>query len=123
MQGDDPAKFDAAVLAAPVITPEHLLGADCIIIGAPGRQGGFAGEVRLFLDSMASFQRPLGEGNTSKLMVRSAMLAGSCNPVPIDFAAGPGMHRPVRTDANVCAGQGRRSVHEHRGSGPRLRRA
>lgn len=66
--GDDPDKFDAAVLAAPVVTQQHLLEADCIIIGAPGRQGGFAGEVRLFLDSMASFQDPC-EGNTSCLMV------------------------------------------------------
>lgn len=78
IQGDDASKFDAAVLAAPVITPEDLLGADCIIIGAPGRQGGFAGEVRLFLDSMASFQRPSGEGNTSKLMVRAAAVTQAC---------------------------------------------
>ena len=67
--GDDTGKFDAAVLAAPIISRENLLEADCIIIGAPGRQGGFAGEVRLFLDSLASFQRPAIQGNTSQLMV------------------------------------------------------
>lgn len=83
IQGDDPGKFDAAVLAAPIVTQEHLLEADCIIIGAPGRQGGFAGEVRMFLDSMASFQRPSGEGNTSRLMVwpvlpRCAFMRDKC---------------------------------------------
>jgi NAD(P)H dehydrogenase (quinone) len=71
IHGDDTKKFDAAVLAAPVITRERLLEADCIIIGAPGRQGGFAGEVRLFLDSLAAFQRPAVQGNTSQLMVRT----------------------------------------------------
>lgn len=71
IHGDDTNKFDAAVLAAPVVTREHLLDADCIIIGAPGRQGGFAGEVRLFLDSLAAFQRPARQGNTSQLMVRT----------------------------------------------------
>lgn len=70
VRGDDPEKFAEAVLAAPVVTPQVLLAADCIIIGAPGRQGGFAGEVRLFLDSMAEFQNVLSEGSTSQLMVR-----------------------------------------------------
>lgn len=64
--GDDPDKFDARVLAVPVATKEALVEHDCIIIGAPGRQGGFAGEVRLFLDSLAEFQEPLG--GPSKLM-------------------------------------------------------
>jgi multimeric flavodoxin WrbA len=83
IHGDDTSKFDAAVLAAPIVTREHLLDADCIIIGAPGRQGGFAGEVRLFLDSMAVFQRPARQGNTSQLMVRQRQ---QHSPTPVLLA-------------------------------------
>lgn len=70
VRGDDPEKFAPAVLAAPIVTRQVLLDADCIIIGGPGRQGGFAGEVRLFLDSMAEFQKARAEGGYSLLMVR-----------------------------------------------------
>jgi hypothetical protein len=77
VHGDDTTKFDPAVLAAPVATHEVLLDAHCLIIGAPGRQGGFAGEVRLFLDSLASFQRSAPEGNTSRLMVLFASISWS----------------------------------------------
>ena len=80
IHGDDRSKFDEAVLAAPIIKKEHLLEADCIIIGGPGRQGGFAGEVRLFLDSLATFQRKVAEGATSQLMVRLKSLTSfSCD--------------------------------------------
>ena len=35
---------------------QDLLVADAIILGAPGRQGGMCGEMRLFLDSLAHLQ-------------------------------------------------------------------
>ena len=34
---------------------QDLLEADAIILGAPGRQGGMCGEMRLFLDTLAEF--------------------------------------------------------------------
>lgn len=36
--------------------PQAILEADAIILGAPGRQGGMCGEMRLFLDSWAGHQ-------------------------------------------------------------------
>ena len=35
---------------------QDLLAADAIVLGAPGRQGGMCGEMRLFLDSLAHLQ-------------------------------------------------------------------
>lgn len=54
--GDDPSLYDDGVLEAPVITPDMLIDFDCILIGAPGRQGGICAECRYFLDALADFQ-------------------------------------------------------------------
>jgi multimeric flavodoxin WrbA len=35
---------------------QDIRDADAIILGAPGRQGGMCGEMRLFLDSLAPLQ-------------------------------------------------------------------
>lgn len=35
---------------------QDIREADAIILGAPGRQGGMCGEMRLFLDSLAPLQ-------------------------------------------------------------------
>ncbi len=35
---------------------QDIKEADAIILGAPGRQGGMCGEMRLFLDSLAPLQ-------------------------------------------------------------------
>ena len=75
VRGDDPTTFDAGVLAAPVATKEVVAEADCVVVGAPGRQGGIAGEVRLFLDDLADLQMCAAQGSTSKLMVRVERVA------------------------------------------------
>jgi NAD(P)H dehydrogenase (quinone) len=54
--GDDRALFDHGVLDAPVATPEVVLQADCIVLGAPGRQGRVCAEMSFFLDSLRDFQ-------------------------------------------------------------------
>ena len=54
--GDEPAHFDAGVLDAPVATPENVLQADCVIFGAPGKQGRMCAEMAHFFDSLAAFQ-------------------------------------------------------------------
>ncbi|KAK9842498.1 hypothetical protein WJX81_003063 [Elliptochloris bilobata] len=56
VKGDDHAEFDEGVLDAPVIGLQDLLQADAVVLGAPGRQGGMCGEMRLFLDSLAHLQ-------------------------------------------------------------------
>lgn len=56
VHGDDPIQFEEGVLDAPPITEQAILEADAIILGAPGRQGGMCGEMRLFLDSWAKHQ-------------------------------------------------------------------
>ena len=43
--GDVPEQFDEGVLDSPVATPEVVLAADCILVGAPGRQGRMCAEV------------------------------------------------------------------------------
>ena len=35
---------------------QDVLDADALIIGAPGRQGGMCGEMRMFLDTLADVQ-------------------------------------------------------------------
>ncbi|KAK9818362.1 hypothetical protein WJX72_011333 [[Myrmecia] bisecta] len=62
IRGDNEEHYDEGVLDAPVITLQVVREADAIIIGAPGRQGGMCGEMRLFLDGWAQFQL---EGRTS----------------------------------------------------------
>lgn len=37
-------------------TPNEILQADCIIVGAPGRQGRMCAEVSYFFDTLADFQ-------------------------------------------------------------------
>ena len=54
--GDVPAEFDQGVLDAPVATPEVVLHADCVIFGAPGKQGRMCSEMAHFFDSLAEFQ-------------------------------------------------------------------
>lgn len=54
--GDDESLFDRGVLDAPVATPEVVLQADCVVLGAPGRQGRMCAEMSFFLDSLRDFQ-------------------------------------------------------------------
>lgn len=54
--GDVPAEFDQGVLDAPVATPEIVLQSDCVIFGAPGKQGRLCAEMAHFFDSLAPFQ-------------------------------------------------------------------
>ncbi|KAL3148533.1 hypothetical protein ABBQ38_013970 [Trebouxia sp. C0009 RCD-2024] len=56
VRGDDPQYFEDGVLDAEPITEQAILEADAIIAGAPGRQGGMCGEMRLFLDTWAKHQ-------------------------------------------------------------------
>ncbi|EIE24075.1 flavo protein WrbA [Coccomyxa subellipsoidea C-169] len=56
IKGDDHSLFDEGVLDAPVATIQDIKEADAVILGAPGRQGGMCGEMRLFLDSLAPLQ-------------------------------------------------------------------
>ena len=55
-----PAPCKAHVLAAVQLLTapslQAILEADAIILGAPGRQGGMCGEMRLFLDTWAVHQ-------------------------------------------------------------------
>ena len=39
---------------------QDVLDADALILGAPGRQGGMCGEMRMFLDSLADLQSARG---------------------------------------------------------------
>lgn len=54
--GDDAAQFDQGVLDAPIATPEVVLQADCVIVGAPGRQGTLCAEVSYFFNTLTDFQ-------------------------------------------------------------------
>mmetsp|Transcript_8345 Transcript_8345/g.21085 ORF Transcript_8345/g.21085 Transcript_8345/m.21085 type:complete len:212 (+) Transcript_8345:98-733(+) len=54
--GDAPEHYDEGVLDAPVATPEVVLNADCIIIGAPGRQSRMCAEMSYFFDTLSDFQ-------------------------------------------------------------------
>ena len=49
---------------------QDLLAADAIVLGAPGRQGGMCGEMRLFLDSLAHLQVAGAGPSIGKLKVR-----------------------------------------------------
>ena len=136
VQGDDAAKFDAAELDAPVITKERLLAADCIIIGAPGRPGGMAGEVRLFLDSLTSCQSAAADGHTSKLIVcpcehsleparssktRSLHVASTHVRTFVRFTTGSVPRRQhAKLKQQVGAGEGGGRVHKQRRPRPRL---
>ena len=50
---------------------QDLLAADAIVLGAPGRQGGMCGEMRLFLDSLAHLQVAGAGPSIGKLKVRA----------------------------------------------------
>lgn len=39
---------------------QDVLEADALILGAPGRQGGMCGEMRMFLDTLAKLQHAKG---------------------------------------------------------------
>ena len=56
VSGDIPEQFDEGVLDAPVATPEVVLQADCVIIGAPGHQSHLCAEVAYFFDTLTDFQ-------------------------------------------------------------------
>lgn len=53
-------EFEEGVLDAPVATRAAVEAADVLILGAPSRQGGPCGEMRLFLDSLAPLQAAEG---------------------------------------------------------------
>ena len=46
---------------------QDLVQADAVVLGAPGRQGGMCGEMRLFLDSLAHLQ-VAGKGSSIGLL-------------------------------------------------------
>lgn len=56
VRGDGDPDFEEGVLDAPVATRVVVESADVLILGAPSRQGGPCGEMRLFLDSLAPLQ-------------------------------------------------------------------
>ena len=39
---------------------QDVLNADALVLGAPGRQGGMCGEMRMFLDTLAELQHKKG---------------------------------------------------------------
>lgn len=39
---------------------QDVIEADALVLGAPGRQGGMCGEMRMFLDSLADLQHAKG---------------------------------------------------------------
>jgi hypothetical protein len=86
VRGDDPSLFDEGVLDARPITPAALAGADVIILGAPARQGGLCGEMRLFLDSLAPFQAGIRPGSGTG--VAAPPSPSSRTPTP-PIVAGP----------------------------------
>lgn len=49
-------QYDEGVLNAPVVTPQIVQDADCIIVGGASSQGGPCFVVRHFLDSLSDFQ-------------------------------------------------------------------
>ena len=51
---------------------QDIREADAVILGAPGRQGGMCGEMRLFLDSLAPLQVERKGGGFGALKVRGA---------------------------------------------------
>lgn len=50
---------------------QDLRDADAIILGAPGRQGGMCGEMRLFLDALAPLQVEKKGNSAGALKVHS----------------------------------------------------
>ena len=62
------SSYDDGVLDAPVATLDTLAAADVILLGAPARQGGVCGEMRLFLDSLA----PAAEAGAARKRARAA---------------------------------------------------
>lgn len=51
------------------MTLQDIKEADAIILGAPGRQGGMCGEMRLFLDSLAPLQVEKNRNSAGALKV------------------------------------------------------
>ena len=52
---------------------QDIREADAVILGAPGRQGGMCGEMRMFLDSLAPLQVERKRGGFGALKVTSAL--------------------------------------------------
>ena len=48
---------------------QDIRDADAVILGAPGRQGGMCGEMRMFLDSLAPLQVEAKGGTSGALKV------------------------------------------------------
>ena len=141
--GDDRALFDHGVLDAPVATPEVVLQADCIVLGAPGRQGRVCAEMSFFLDSLRDFQNngcllkgKVGSAFTSvgevgsghgghegilqsfhSFFLQHGMLPVGVPPSPMMDAA-PLARRLVR----ACPARAPRRRRPARGSGPSARR-
>lgn len=57
---DNSEDFDEGVLEAPIVSKQDVIEADALILGAPGRQGGMCGEMRMFLDTLADLQHAKG---------------------------------------------------------------
>mmetsp|Transcript_20016 Transcript_20016/g.65216 ORF Transcript_20016/g.65216 Transcript_20016/m.65216 type:complete len:222 (+) Transcript_20016:65-730(+) len=68
VNGDVAGGYEEGVLDAPAATPETCLEADCIVFGAPGRQGRICAEMCHFLDQLAKYQEePPGTRLKSKV--------------------------------------------------------
>lgn len=65
----------APVTAHESSTVQDIREADAVILGAPGRQGGMCGEMRMFLDSLAPLQVERKGGGFGALKVMSAHTA------------------------------------------------
>ena len=114
VRGADPAAFDEGVLEARPITPAALAAADVILLGAPARQGGLCGEMRLFLDSLAPLQAGVRPGSGAPVESgRGPAPDGTpsrpSTPAPTPFIAGPVLKGKV--------GAAFTSIGGHRGAG------
>ncbi len=63
------------ILKACTSVAQDIREADAVIFGAPGRQGGMCGEMRMFLDSLAPLQVERKGGGFGALKVISAHTA------------------------------------------------
>ena len=96
-----------------MITLQDVLAADALILGAPGRQGGMCGEMRMFLDSLADLQGP---GTPRGLKVRcSHAVNGSARKSVL--IATPLLAVEWR---HLTAGQGGQCIHQCRWEAARL---
>ena len=100
---------NSGCIRAQVCVSQDVLAADALILGAPGRQGGMCGEMRMFLDSLADLQSARG------LQVSSLGASGRfCLLICSSSCVGCHFH-------SSRAGQSWRCVHECRRKAARLR--